>query len=114
MADRNRLTVQIANKDYTLVSEDSREYMLEVSDYVDRQMKKISRLNSFMSTTMVAVLTAINIADDYFKSKKKEDESAKKIIEYTKKVEELQAQLDQLRQRASAQHAESRPGGRNN
>ena len=70
MADRNRLTVQIANKEYTLVSEDSREYMLEVSDYVDHQMKKISGMSPCMSTTMVAVLTAINIADDYFKAKK--------------------------------------------
>lgn len=105
MADRNRLTVQIANKEYTLVSEDSREYMLEVSDYVDHQMKKISGMSPCMSTAMVAVLTAINIADDYFKNKQKLDESAKKIIEYTKKVEELEAELDRLRSKPDAAHS---------
>ena len=70
MAERNKLTVQIANKDYTLVSEESREYMLEVSDYVDRQMKRIKGLNNFMSTNMVAVLTAVNLADELFKTKR--------------------------------------------
>lgn len=105
MAERNKLTVKIAKKDYTLVSEDSREYMLEVSDFVDKQMKNISDLSPCMSTAMVAVLTAINITDEYFKNKKQYDEQANKIIEYTKKLEELETELDRLRKATSGASA---------
>lgn len=97
MANRNKLTVKIANKDYTLVSEDSREYMLEVSDFVDRQIKKINELSPCMSAEMVAVLTALNITDEYFKNKKEYEEANNKIIEYTKKLEQLQAELDHFK-----------------
>lgn len=33
----NKLIVRICNQEYTLVSENSREYMLETADYVDKR-----------------------------------------------------------------------------
>lgn len=84
MAERNKLTVQIANKEYTLISEESREYMLEVADCVDRQMKKIKERSACMSANMVAVLTAVNLADELFKTEKK-------LAEAEKRAEELSA-----------------------
>lgn len=99
MAERNRLTVQIANKEYTLVSEEPREYMLEVSDYVDRQMKKIKGLNACMSTNMVAVLTSINTADELFKLKRELKKTQEKLSDCIKKSEELSAKLERLRGR---------------
>lgn len=94
---RNKLAVKIANKTYTLVSENSREYMLEVSDFVDQQIKKIKDMSPCMSAEMVAVLAALNITDEYIKNKKIYDEANDKIIEYTKKLEELQAEVDRLK-----------------
>lgn len=97
MENRNKLTVKIANKSYTLVSENSREYMLEVSDFVDQHIKQINELSPCMSAEMVAVLAALNITDEYFKSKKEYELANNKIIEYTKKLEQLQAELDELK-----------------
>ena len=96
MAERNKLTVQIANKDYTLVSEESREYMLEVSYYVDRQMKRIKGLNNFMSTNMVAVLTAVNLVDELFKTKRDQKKTEEELAACTKRAEQLSAELQRL------------------
>ena len=35
MSDKNKVTVKIMDRDYTLVSEDSREHMQRVANYVD-------------------------------------------------------------------------------
>ncbi len=102
MAERNKLTVQIANKDYTLISEETREYMLEVSDYVDRQMKKIKELNACMSANMVAVLTAVNLADELFKTKKKLAEAEAKVSEEQKRADNPSAAADNRQHNHSA------------
>ena len=90
---RNKLAVKIANKEYMLVSGESREYMLEVADYVDRQMGLIREANPCMSTAQQAGLAAVNMADECLKNQRAYEESAQKIIDYTKKVEELEAAL---------------------
>ncbi len=99
---RNKLAVKIAKKEYMLVSEESREYMLEVSDYVDRQMELIRNANPCMSTAQIAVLASVNIADECLRKQRAYEESAQKIIDYTKKVEALEEELDRVKARLAA------------
>ncbi|GAE90079.1 hypothetical protein JCM21531_3662 [Acetivibrio straminisolvens JCM 21531] len=90
MAEKNKVDVRIAGKDYTLVGIESEEYIQKVALYIDRKMNEIMRMNSKLSTSMASVLTAINVADDYFKahenviSLSKELKSAKEEIERLK------------------------------
>ncbi len=97
----NKLQIRICGQEYILVSENSREYMLEVADYVDRKMVAVKNMNGRLSTSMVAVLVALNVADDLIKEKeqaKKQIESQaaeiailkKRYEEAVRKVEELQ------------------------
>ncbi|MFR8975151.1 MAG: cell division protein ZapA, partial [Eubacteriales bacterium] len=60
----NKLQVKICGQEYTLVSDDSREYMLEMADYVDRKMVAVKNQNNRLSTSMAAILVALNVADD--------------------------------------------------
>lgn len=69
MANKNKVIVKILGQEYTLVSEDDREYMQKIANYVDDRMVEISKGNKKFSTAMTAVLTALNIADDYMKMK---------------------------------------------
>ena len=39
-----------------------------VALYIDKKINEIMRVNSKLSTSMASVLTAINVADDYFKA----------------------------------------------
>lgn len=67
MSDKNKLTVRIAGNDYTLCGVESEEYMQKVALYVDRKTMEVTRHNRMLSTSMSAVLTAINIADEMLK-----------------------------------------------
>lgn len=72
MAAKNKVDVRIAGKDYTLMGVESDEYMQRIGLYIDKKMNEIMKMNSKLSTSMAAVLTAINVADDYFKSNESE------------------------------------------
>ena len=72
MAEKNKVEVRIAGKDYTLVGFESDEYIQKIGLYVDKKMNEILKANNKLSTSMVAVLTAINAADDLFKAHESE------------------------------------------
>ncbi|MGI6706992.1 MAG: cell division protein ZapA [Clostridia bacterium] len=65
--EKVKTNVKIGGKEYTLVGRESEEYIHRVAIYVDRKMSEIEKRNNSLSTSMIAVLTAVNIADDYLK-----------------------------------------------
>lgn len=69
MSSKNKVIVKIHGQEYKLVSDDTREYIQSVANYVDDRMLEVADGNKRLSTAMVAVLTALNIADDHFKLK---------------------------------------------
>ncbi|GAK12513.1 cell division protein ZapA [Geomicrobium sp. JCM 19039] len=71
MNGRTRTTVSIYGHQYTIVSEESEDHVNDVSKYVDEKMKEMKRVNPFLDTSRLAVLAAVNIADDYIKAQKK-------------------------------------------
>jgi len=79
MADKNRVIVKILGQEYKLVSDDSREYMQRIANYVDDKMLEISEGNKKLSTAMIAVLTSLNIADEYFKVLQEKEELKKRV-----------------------------------
>ena len=64
---------------------------------VNEKVDKLKKQSSKMSNQMAAVLSCINIADEYFKLKKTEDELIKNVVEYTDKIEKLELELANLR-----------------
>ncbi|TYQ16811.1 UNVERIFIED_CONTAM: cell division protein ZapA [Acetivibrio alkalicellulosi] len=91
MTDKNKVSVRIAGKDYTLVGVEAEEYIQKIALYIDKKLNTIIRLNSKLSTSMASVLTAINVADDFFKARETAElldmelKDAKKEIEKLKK-----------------------------
>ncbi|MGI6667930.1 MAG: cell division protein ZapA [Acetivibrionales bacterium] len=86
MAPRNKVELRIAGRDYTIVGAEPEEYIQRVGLYVDKKMTEIMRNNNKLSTSLAAVLTAINISDDYFKSRESELNAKKEL---KKALEEL-------------------------
>jgi cell division protein ZapA len=64
---KNRVLMKINGQEYPIAGMESKEYLIRVGTYVDEQMEEISRLNRQLSLSMVSVLTAVNIADQYLK-----------------------------------------------
>jgi len=79
VADKNRVEVRIAGKEYILVGTATDEYIQKIALYVDKKMNEIMKSNHKLSTAMAAVLTALNVADDYFKSLKNSEDLEKKL-----------------------------------
>lgn len=65
--NRQRITVSIYGQPYTVVGQESPAYVKEVAKTVDQKMREIKKHNPYLDTTRLAVLTAINVVDDYFK-----------------------------------------------
>lgn len=89
MTGKNKVVVRIAGKDYTLVGSESDEYIQKIGLYIDRKMVEILRMNSRLSTSMAAVLTAVNIADDLFKALESESQLKKENKKYQEELDRL-------------------------
>ncbi len=81
MEDKIKTVVRICGSDYTLVGSESEEYMQKVCLYVDKKMRSIAA-NPHLNNVQVAVLSAINMSDDYHKVKDLQEETAAELKKY--------------------------------
>ena len=65
--DKQRITVTVAGKPYTLVSSDPPEYVKRVAEYVDRKLKETATVTNLPSA-QTAVLTCFNLAEELMKA----------------------------------------------
>jgi len=86
---RNKVELRIAGKDYTIVGTEPEEYIQRVGHYIDRKMSEVMKASTNLSTSMAAVLTAINIGDDFLKSHENE-------LILKKELKRVQDELDNL------------------
>lgn len=98
MTSMNKVVIRIAGKDYTLVGTESDEYIQKVGLYIDKKMNEILMRNNRLSTSLAAVLTAINVADDLFKSRETEQLLRKKNQEVNEELEKLREEVKQLKE----------------
>jgi len=78
--DRIKTTVRIGGRDYTLTGVESEEHMKRVAVYVDRKMEELT-LSTRLPQPMIAVLTAMNIADDLIKAQDENTRLRKELLE---------------------------------
>lgn len=93
MTVKNKVVVKILGQEYTLISDDSREHMQRISNLVDDKMRELYNSNKKMSTSMVAVLTALNMTDDYLKAL---DEQQTIIKRYENPKQEIDVLAEEL------------------
>lgn len=92
--EKSKVTVDIYGKKYTLVGTESPAYILEVGAYVDQKMQELSSRNRHLDATKVAVLTAVNIAEENASLRKQMQSSNKETQQLREEVEELRDLLD--------------------
>jgi cell division protein ZapA (FtsZ GTPase activity inhibitor) len=64
----NKVKVRIYGQEYTIAGEKDEESILRVADLVNEKMRELGRSNSISGQGTLAVLAAINIADEYFEA----------------------------------------------
>ena len=65
--EKQKITVTVAGKNYTLVSGDPPEYVKRVAAYVDRKLRETEAVTNLPSG-QAAVLTCFNLAEDLLKA----------------------------------------------
>ena len=84
--------VEIYDQTYQLRGSDA-AYITQLAEYVDTKMRIISQQASTVDSLRVAVLAALNIADEYLILKRKYDSIAS---DYHSRTEHLAGALDEV------------------
>ncbi|MFD2370294.1 cell division protein ZapA [Brevibacillus sp. GCM10020057] len=78
---KNRLTVDIFGQQYRLSGKASVNHIRMVAGFVDDKMNEIANGNHRLDTAKIAVLSAVNIADEYFRLRREYEELLKILRE---------------------------------
>ena len=96
MKAKNKVSVRINGKEYTLVGLESDDYLKKVASYIDKKLLEVQKKNPKLSTSMIAVLTSVNVADDFFKASENEAAAIEKMEKNSDEMDRLKMQLAQL------------------
>lgn len=91
--EKNKIHVRICGVEYTLLSNEQPEYVHKVAYLVDKKMTEIMGANSKLNSAMASLLTAINLADEHFKSVGDTDNLRQQVAEYNKLSEAYKGEL---------------------
>jgi cell division protein ZapA len=86
------IRVEIYDQGYNLRGTDC-DYIMKLAEYVDLKMRAVSEKTSTADSLRVAVLAALNIADEYHLLKKKYDAIASI---YEQRASSLSGMLDEI------------------
>lgn len=112
----NKVRLQICGTEYMITSDEPEEYMRQLGEQLDRSMTGMISSDPRISTTMAAVLTALNNADEAYKANQTADHLRAQMKDYLadnararqdaenarRECERLRRELQDLRSRGGA------------
>src|SRR6201997_4073202 len=84
-ANNASVRVEIFDQSYNLRGSDP-EYILKLADYVDSKMRAVSEQTHTVDSSRLAVLAALNIADEFHLLKRKADGGSSDSSKRTKQL----------------------------
>jgi len=96
MADKpNAVHVEIFGQTYAVQAGGEKGYVEELAGFVDGQMREVSRAAGAVDTVRIAVLAALNIADELFRARGQADAVLKRATQRVEGIaRELQTALE--------------------
>jgi cell division protein ZapA len=88
----NSVRVEIFDQAYNLRGSDA-EYIVKLAEYVDAKMRAVAEQTHTVDTARLAVLAALNIADEYHLLRRNQDVGA---VDYLKRAHLLSDALDEV------------------
>lgn len=95
MSSKNNTQVIIAGKIYTLSGYESEEYLQRVATYLNGRIAEFKGLEGYhrMSPELKGIMLDLNIADDYFKMKKRVEELEQELSEKDRELYDFKHEL---------------------
>lgn len=75
MEEASVITVSIFGREYKIKGHADKEYIEAMARYVDEKMKELANSSSLPSQDRLAILAALNIADELFQERQKTTET---------------------------------------
>jgi cell division protein ZapA len=91
-ANNTSVRVEIFDQAYNLRGTDP-EYILKLAEYVDGKMRAVAEQTNTIDTVRLAVLAALNIADEYHLLKRRSDGGS---AGYLQRAHRLESALDEV------------------
>jgi cell division protein ZapA len=67
ISEKNTVAVRIFGQEYSISGEMPREHIIRIADYVDGKMNEVGGMLPAGSLSSVAVLSAVNVVDEFFR-----------------------------------------------
>ena len=78
--------IRIKDREYAIMGSDDKEQILKVASYVDQRMREISNSQKGLSDDKTAILTALDVAGDYFQLIKEKEVLLTEIDDRTSRL----------------------------
>lgn len=95
MEEKNKVTVTIGRKEYTIIAEESTDYILSVTSELNGRISQVSDTNSGLGPEKSMILAALNLCDDYLKMRQTNTALQRQVMKCTKEMEKLQRITEQ-------------------
>ena len=92
----NRVVISICGEEYTLVADETPSYMQKVGSYVSGKMTDVMNAAK-VGRTDAAVLTAVNLTDELFKSQAAAEQLRGQIKGYLDEASKAQSEVSELK-----------------
>ena len=92
----NRVTMNICGEDYTLVAEETAEYMEKIGSLVDQRMREVID-KTHVGRNDAAVLAAVNLADELTKSQEGTENLRHQIKVYLDEASAAKSEIAELK-----------------
>jgi cell division protein ZapA (FtsZ GTPase activity inhibitor) len=91
---KKRIEVEIFNQTFVVNSEDDEHYVREIASYVDQRMRQMGESAKSAMPMRVAIMAALDIADEYHKALQRETDTQKEIERLSSLILERIAQSE--------------------
>jgi len=92
---KNKVVVTIAGREYTMVAVEDESYVRRCAAHVDSQLREVSSIR--LSQADAAVLTALNITDQYFKEVDANENLRRQVKETLEEASRLKLELSEAK-----------------
>jgi cell division protein ZapA len=93
---KRSVTVQVAGQRYTLKSDDDDSVVRSLAAYVDGKFRDVQKASRTPDTQAVAILTALQLAEELFKTRRQHAELRRKIRERTQSLLDYLAKVGRV------------------
>lgn len=93
---KKTITVTIGGNDYRLVSAENEEYTMKVAEHVDGKIRELLDMGN-VSVIDAAILTSINLADEYFKALETSESLRSQVKDYLEDSGRMKMEIADLR-----------------